>query len=162
MVSSSKKGLTELKKTLKSLDGQSVKVGHFAESGEHYSGLSYPDLMAVHHFGRVVTPRKIVSLFNIRMKKILTNNNFTVAMKAWAKSNLTKEDSNKLLEAFGSELVNQEKALFGKPDMFMPPTNSKKAVGVSGPTAPLVDRGDLRAATSYATSLSKTIKGTSK
>tara|TARA_R110002020_G_scaffold237085_3_gene449367 strand:- start:75 stop:572 length:498 start_codon:yes stop_codon:yes gene_type:complete len=155
-----KKGskLKKLTEGVLKLNGESVSVGHFQRSGKHYSGFTYPQLMAIQHFGLGgQIPRQLILLLWFYNRR-LQDQQFDDAMMVWGKSRYSETSTKNLLDSFGKILAKKEKDLFGQVTTFTPATKSTKRVGVSGPTAPLIDTGMLRDMIRYTTSKSKVLK----
>ena len=152
--------LQKLRKRVNNLNDEKVEIGHFQEQGKHSgSDLPYPDLMAIHHFGLGgQLPRQLLTLLVLQNRK-LTDPKFDALMKVWANSRLFQTDNEKLLSGFGKVFVKKEKELFGKAQgNLMPPTQSKKRVGVEGPHAPLVDTGELKSKVAFKTSIKNQVE----
>jgi hypothetical protein len=156
-----KKGnkLQKIRKAMHHLNGQSTQVGHFEEQGDHSTAeMPYTDLMRMHHFGvGGLKPRQVLTLLVFRNRK-LQDPKFSSAMKTWGDGPYTIQNNNKLLDTFGQILAREEKSIFGKASPLMPPSAPFKEVGVMGPTAPLVDTGELKEAVRYKTSTNKNLK----
>lgn len=141
--------LDKIVKQLKSLANDEVQVGHFQEQGLHYSGFSYPELMAFHHTGgdpnngSPVIPRKLLDILWARHRNLEKNPQIKAAFTRWRKRPLSEESNKKLLDEIGRVIAKLEKAMFGDPLAL--PTNGSNL-------SPLVDTGDLRDHTAYKTS----------
>jgi hypothetical protein len=132
---------TKAKDTMKHLDQSHLSVGHFSD-GEHSSGFNYAELMAIQHLGLGgQAPRPLMSVLKIGGLK---DPAYRVAFNRWAAAPQSKANNNRLIDDFGKITADNEYDLFGKVSNKMPPTTSPKKVGVDGPTAPLVDTGELR------------------
>jgi len=143
---------------MRAFNNSKVEIGHFESQGKHSgSDLSYVDLMQIANLGINGPPRRPLRLLQIDNKN-LSDSKFNTLMKLWGTSNYTRGNNEKLLQGFGIVLAKKEKAIFGKTGPMMPPTTSNKKVGAMGPTAPLVDTGELRSKVSYKTSISKVVK----
>lgn len=132
---------TKAKETMKHLGQSHLSVGHFAD-GEHSSGLNYAELMSIQHLGLGgQTPRHLMTILKMGGLK---DPAYRVAFNRWAAAPQSKANNNRLIDDFGRITAANEYDLFGKVSDKMPPTTSPKKVGVDGPTAPLVDTGELR------------------
>lgn len=140
----------EVMRKIAAVDGENVEVGHFAESGNHYSGFTYPQLMEIHHFGllghvsRPVLDVLFHKYFNMNNPKVVA------AIRDWGNEPPTPASLSKMLNMLGEVLVEAEKGIFGDPVALGPVTTN--------PT-PLDLKGKLKEHTSYRTSIDKTIKG---
>jgi hypothetical protein len=140
----------EVMKNITVVHGENVEVGHFAESGTHYSGYSYPQLMEIHHFGSLGhVSRPVLNVlfhkyFNMDSPKV------RAAINDWGNEPPTPSSLNRMLNMLGEVLMEAEKDIFGNPAEIGPVT--------SNPT-PLVLTHDLVDNTSYRTSIDKVIKG---
>lgn len=137
---------------------QRVEVGHFEASGRHTkTGLSYPHMMAIFHFG-FAGPRRSPLTSLVFQTAGKSNIRFTRAFKAWGDSKLTSNSHEELLSEIGRYLANKEFEIFGVVSPEMPATTSPKDVGIKGPNAPLVDSGELRSKIRHKNTISNTLK----
>ncbi len=150
--------MASLKKQMRSMNKDSVEVGHFSGGKHTDSPYSNVQLMALHNVGWGNRPARRVRAVLKHQNQRLTGIEYSTLMKAWGSSDLSVAANERLLEGYGKLLAQKEKDIFGKIGPDMPATESPKKVGVMGPNAPLVDTGELREAIRYRTSISKTEK----
>lgn len=137
-----------------------VSVGHFSESGTHYSGFTFPELMQLHHNGTTNTdgtehipPRPVLEYLFHNQPKILNNPKVRRAVKRYMDSKLTEKDLVAMLKAVGFELANEEVDIFGSNQLRK---NHPFTISRKGEDAPLVDTQDLVSEVSYKDSVTKT------
>lgn len=154
--------LEKTRKALNLLGNPNVRVGHFSEQGTHSDAkVSYPRLMKWHHTGRGGYPeRPVLRVLWFRNKKLLKSPELIRAMKVWLSGDINKQTTQLMLSTFGKHLVKKEKAIMGSSGNMMPPSTSKKRIGVEGPTAPLVDSGELKSKVAYKTSITNKVEET--
>lgn len=138
------------------LNNESVSVGHFAESGEHSSGMSYPELMKLHHTGvpsQGIPARPVLTILFQNNLHLINQPVVQKAIKAYMKSDLSEKAQAKMLRAIGRHLAQKEVELFGS----TPPLteNAQSTRDMKGFDAPLVETGELMEATSYKDSVTK-------
>lgn len=141
-----KKG-NQTNKLLKELNQKSkVHVGHYNDQGEHYSGLTYPDLMKLHHFGTgagrgQIPARPVLSILGFRVNNNIRKVFFGVSevfKKGSYSSNVLK-----YLTKVGNVMQRMERDIFG--DTSTLASNSSTTVTLKqGRNQPLVDTEDLR------------------
>lgn len=142
-----------LLQSLKNLKKQYISVGHFAEQGQHYSGMSYPDLMNLWARGgpdlknpRVKAPRE---LLRTTIQALKDNPNLEIAFKEWIAQADKADTSEKLLDSFGKYLSDYYRDIFGKVGPFMAPDRNG---------TPLLETGDLKSKVGYKTSKNRSIR----
>jgi hypothetical protein len=126
---------------------ENVEVGHFEEQGVHYSGMTYPELLALHHRGieGVFPPKQIITLLYFKLLSLDTPEVDEIKNQ-WLKN----KDCKKLLENLGRYISKVEYDLFGRVSFpYMPPDATK---------TPLFETGDLRSKTAYKTSKDNKVK----
>lgn len=149
-----------LKQRIKALDETKVTSGWFDEQGKHYSGYTYPDLMAFHHDGGLageVPSRKpkVVAFQRVRDDKELVKK----ALKVWSRDVLKSQKANQaLLTTLGKDAVGKLKGAF-KVGELVPP-NSEYTIALKGSSEPLRDTDDLYNRTAYKTSIDNKLRET--
>jgi hypothetical protein len=155
-----KKGnqLERLVKSLHGLNGETVQVGHFSEQGKHYSGYTYPELMALHHNPRAngfdFPPRPVLDILFAKNLN-LDSQGIKRILSQYRKMELNENANNFLLDSIGKYLREQEKKIFGSSELA---PNAESTQEQKGKNSPLIDTGDLRRKTAYRTSKNKEIK----
>jgi hypothetical protein len=155
-----KKGnqLEKLVKNFHDLNGENVQVGHFASQGKHYSGYTYPELMALHHNPRTngfdFPPRPVLDILFAKNLN-LNSQGIKRILSQYRKMELNQNANKFLLDAIGKYLRNQEKRIFGSSDLA---PNAESTAERKGKNSPLIDTGDLRRKVAYRTSKNKEIK----
>ena len=141
-----KKG-NQTDKLLKELNQQTkVHVGHYNDQGEHYSGMTYPDLMKLHHNGTGAGRGEIPARPVLDILAFRVNNNIRKVF--FGVSNVFKKGTYsanviKYLTKVGSVLKGMERDVFG--DTSALTSNRPKTVSLKqGRDQPLVDTEDLR------------------
>ena len=149
-----------LRQRVKALDGTKVSSGWFNEQGRHYSGYTYPELMAYHHDGGIageVPSRKpkVVAFQRLREDKELVKK----ALKVWSTDVLKSQKANQaLLTTIGKDTVGKLKGAF-KAGELVPP-NTEFTIALKGSDVPLRDTDDLFDRTSYKTSIDNKLRET--
>ncbi len=144
-------------KSLEQLDDSTVQVGHFASQGTHSdSGLTYPELMALWHVGRVGghegvkrSPLMNFNFTELVSKKLSNSPEFIAAMQRWSSGVLRASSDDELLEAIGKLTAEQYQAVFGVTGPYMPPDSTD---------TPMLETGELKSAVAYRTSKNNQIK----
>lgn len=148
----------QLSRGIKDLNNESVQVGHFDEQGKHYSGLTYPELMAVHNnpvaHGLDWPPRPVLDILAHKNRK-LDSPQIKRILKKYSRLEPSEINNAMLLDEIGQFLREEEKKIFGSGELA---PNSPVTVAQKGSNNPLIDTGDLRNKTAYRTSKDKTIK----
>lgn len=143
----------KLLKALRDLDNSSVEIGHFEQQGLHSdSGMTYPELMAGHHFGIFddQPPKSPLMAFTqLELPKIRNTVDWKAIFNKWSKNVLKANSSDELLNDVGRLLREDYKAIFGIVGPYMPPD----ATGT-----PMYETGELLAAAAYRTSKDNIIK----
>ncbi len=151
-----KSNMDKLEKRLKALAKMKTKVGYFQEQGEHYSGMTYPELVALHSSG---VPSKNIParpIFEIAYMSYDVN-------KSTIKKDLTKylskigrSTSPIKVTTIGKNFVNSFSQhmlpIFGDTSKLKsnsPYTQHLKTQAGVEPNNPLVWTGDLRDNLSY-------------
>jgi hypothetical protein len=147
------------------LERENVEVGHFQEQGQHYSGFTYPELMALHHYGHEAKngagekpPRPLldhVFFSNYR----LNDPAFRSAFNAWSRRMPSEASNSKLLDDIGKIIATKEKNMFGKSPPLAPMAGNIMKEEQQEGNDPLIDTGSLRDAVSFKTSKNKTLRG---
>lgn len=151
------KSLTELKlERLLKANTEHVDIGHFEESGQHYSGFTFPELMKLHHKGYEGVPARPVLeyLFHNHLN-ILDHPDVLRAMKRYTDSKMTEKDLTTMLKAVGRAMAMEEVDIFGSNALVR---NSRSTIRIKGEDAPLVHTQDLVNETSYKDSITKVRK----
>jgi len=146
----------QLVKRIRNLANESVEVGHFAQQGTHHSGMSYPELMRLHHTGGSssgvpIPPRPVQTILKFRNTK-LAKPGINKAFRDYAKRKSNRASTGKLLSDIGVFLRDEEKKIFGSPDL------APNAVPPKDRNNPLIVTGDLKNKVAYRTSMNKSIK----
>lgn len=148
----------KLTKGISDLNNEKVQSGHFEEQGEHYSGHTYPELMALHHNpegnGFDFPPRPVLDILFHRNEN-LDNPQIKTILNKYRKLEPNEANNKLLLEELGKYLVKQEKEIFGSSALA---PNAQSTIDQKGKNSPLVDTGSLRDKVAYKTSKDKTIK----
>lgn len=151
------KQFKNLQKSIKKLNNQSVTVGHFAESGTHYSGMTYPQLLAfwfigVEQDGQMGRLRQDVrGQFNFNYfisKQILLDSTFKLALMKWAARADKGDNTALLLDDVGEALRREYSLTF----------NVREGPHMNGTATPLFETGELAATSAYKTSLRPSAK----
>ena len=125
-----------LKKAIEA-DKQWVEIGHFAEQGKHYSGRTYPELLAYWHrhpvFPKMILVATSLALKNFKIKGL------RVARDEW----IQHLNTDKMLNKLGMIIKEVELSFFGKVGPYMSPDADR---------TPLVETHDLEDKTTYKTS----------
>ncbi len=153
-----KKSLTELKlERLLKANKEHVAVGHFEESGVHYSGFTYPELMKLHHNGNDhFPPRPVLEILFQNHLQILSHPDVARAMKVYADSKMLEKDLTKMLRAVGKALAIEETEIFGTSQLTVNKKSTEQQKG--GRNTPLIDTGELVDEVSYKDSITKVRK----
>lgn len=146
--------LDNLEKRIRELQEAEIEVGYFQEQGNHYSGISYPDLIALHANGseEMNMPSRDVmgtsfDIFNAdyaNEKKLKSNIEKYLSN---IKSKSAPISVNKLGESWSDSFMDSANAVFGNP-LFLAPNSefTKRLKDLAGvdPDKPLVWTGDLQ------------------
>ena len=147
----------KLRRSVRGLNNQYVKVGHFAEQGLHYSGLSYPQLLAfwfigVEQSGTMGRLRQDVRgqfTFNYFLsRQIARDPKMKLALKNWAKKAMSGDRTASLLDDIGEILRREYSLTF----------NVKEGPHMMGTDTPLFETGELAGTSAYKTSKSAKAK----
>lgn len=155
-IKSKQKGKTQkLLKNLSELSKQNLQVGHFEESGVHYSKFTYPQLLKIWAFGgpsgkTVKNPLAQFAFLQIMNGKFLRNPRVKKVYKKWIKTLVTESNTNSFLSELGEVLRDEYSEIFGQAGAFMP------IVGDN--LTPLLETGDLKSKTAYKVSTNNAIK----
>lgn len=149
-----KKSLTEIKlERLLKANKEHVEIGHFEESGMHYSGFTFPELMKLHHKGyEGVAARPVLEHLFQNHLKILSHLDVMRAMKRYADSRMTEKDLTSMLQAVGRAMADEEVDIFGSS---MLASNRQGTINIKGEDAPLVHTQELVQEVSYKDSVTK-------
>ena len=149
-----KKSLTEIKlERLLKANKEHVEIGHFEESGMHYSGFTFPELMKLHHKGyEGVAARPVLEHLFQNHLKILNHPDVMRAMKRYADSRMTEKDLIRMLQAVGRAMAEEEVDIFGSS---MLSSNRQSTINIKGEDAPLVHTQELVQEVSYKDSVTK-------
>ena len=139
------KDTEKLLRSFANLASKSLRVGHFEADGKHYSGMSYPDLMELHHTGTgtgsgEIPPRPILDLLSYRIFN--TRGIRDLVVKREINKLLKNPEKISLLNVVGEQIVKIEKSLFGSGGPLL--ANSPYTIALKGRDDPLVDSGTLR------------------
>jgi len=132
-------------------------VGHFESQGVHSSGLSYVDLMRIHHTGGnpsgqvPLPPRPVLDLLVFNNER-LEDPKFKLAFERWKKRTYGESSNAILLEDIGKILRDKEKAIFGSNKL------APNKVPPKDVNNPLIDSGELRNKTALKTSINNIVK----
>lgn len=150
-----KKSLTEIKlERLLKANKEHVSIGHFEESGIHYSGFTFPELMKLHHKGYEGVPARPVleHLFQNHLK-ILNHPDVMRAMKLYADSRMTEKDLTRMLQAVGRAMADEEVDIFGS--SMLASNRASTRANKGGDDTPLVHTQELVEEVSYKDSVTK-------
>ena len=149
-----KKSLTEIKlERLLKANKEHVEIGHFEESGMHYSGFTFPELMKLHHKGyEGVAARPVLEHLFQNHLKILNHPDVMRALKRYADSRMTEKDLTRMLQAVGRAMADEEVDIFGSS---MLASNRQSTINIKGEDAPLVHTQELVQEVSYKDSVTK-------
>lgn len=143
----------KLRRSVKNLNKQNITVGHFAEQGLHYSGMTYPQLLAFWFTGvsqegsksKLRQDARGQFIFNYLLSRgIATDLKMKLAMKKWAARAISGDNTATLLDDIGKILRQEYSLTF----------NVKEGPHMLGTETPLFETGDLQGATAYKTSKS--------
>lgn len=144
----------KLIKQVRNLNNESVKVGHFNSQGKHDSGMTYPELMALHHTGNPeanLPPRMVLAILFNKFRKLQAPE-IRRAFKSWGNRKKGENSDRMLLNDIGSFLRDEEKKIFGS-NVLAP-----NAVPPKNRNNPLIETGDLKSKVAYKTSIDKQVK----
>lgn len=121
-----------------------VEIGHFEDQGKHYSGYSYPELMAFHNKedgfeNSHVPPRPILDITKFRVDNA-TGEVFTGLDKVFA-SGLSKRSLKSYMKLIGKRIKDIEQDVFGTHEL---PANAEVTIVLKGSDKPMIDQGDLK------------------
>lgn len=151
------KKFDKLKRSIKNLNKEFVQVGHFGEQGVHYSGMTYPQLLAfwfigVEQDGSMGRLRQDVRgqfTFDYFLRKqIARDPKMKAALNKWADRALSGDNTATLLDDVG-EILRREYALT---------FNVKQGPHMLGTETPLFETGELAGTSAYKTSKSSKAK----
>ena len=142
--------MDDVKKKVKALNGNSVKVGMFSESGKHYSGYTYVQLFKYLSEGdpkRNMPPRSplqvvtaLVPLVKSSLRKDLQN--YLESIKN------SSVDVESILEALGAFYREEVRDIFGDPSKLASKAEFTKSISNS-PDTPLIEDGTLAKRVAY-------------
>lgn len=145
------KDMEKLLRQLHSFTQQTIQAGHFKEQGEHHSGMSYPELMALHHAaqanGMNFPDRPVLDIL-FHSRDVFNKPEAANILRRYKDSKVSAGSDKAFLEDLGQYLVSKEKEVFGSGELA--PTKAGNP--------PLVDTGDLRDRTAYKTSIDGQVK----
>lgn len=152
-----KNNIPNLRQRIIDIANQKVFFGYYAAQGTHYSGLSYPELMAIHEFGvhgvgfngAGIPPRPVLSITMKIVKAGGAKQVYTPLSKYFGRLGVTSK-SEFYLSKIGLNLATTAQKLFGKSPPLTP--NSSWTTKAKGFNKPLVWTGDLKANIAYSTS----------
>jgi len=133
-----------MREMVNTLGGSKVEVGHFKEQGLHYSGLTYPELMYIHHTGSnsgsggPLVRRPVLDKVFLNNKN-LNDSRIKAAVTRWKKRPPSEMSTNKLLKEIAQRIAKLEKDVIGNP----------KELTVTANPTPLRDTGDLKDNVAY-------------
>lgn len=151
--------LQQLLNDLKELDKQKVEVGCFASQGTHYSGMSFPALLAYHHFGnpeRNIPSRPVNTIVAHNAKRSINTLDVRKELVNWKQSQQRVGAMGMFLDKVGQAVRDSGKELFGNSSALTP--NARSTIKEKGFDAPLEDTGALKAAYAYKTSVDNVVK----
>jgi hypothetical protein len=147
----------KLRQSIKALDNQTVKVGHFNEQGLHYSGMTYPQLLAfwfigVEQSGSMGRLRQDVRgqfSFNYFIsRQVARDPKMKLALKKWAVKATSGDNTASLLDDVGEVLRREYSLTF----------NVNEGPHMLGTETPLFETGELAGTSAYKTSKSPKVK----
>lgn len=128
-------GFSKFLKDVQEGGDESVEVGWFKEQGQHYSGLSYPDLAKVHRNGVQVPKRDVLGLL-LFLHSPKNDPKVKSLLRKWLrKREFTAKD---LFLALGRRERRLLMSVFGHPQL-----------GITNNPTPLVDTGDWKSKTVF-------------
>jgi len=124
--------------------GITVEVGHFEDQGKHYSGYTYPELMAFHNkelgFENAhVPPRPILDITKFRVGN--SSSSVFVGMDKVFESGLSKRSLKSYMKLIGSRIKDVEKDVFGDSALTK---NADVTIILKKSEKPMIDQGDLK------------------
>ena len=146
-----------LKKLIKS-SGAGVDVGHFKESGMHYSGMTFPELMQLHHTGSFennIPARPVLSILFENEYKLAEKPPIKKLIMEYMESDLSDASLEKMLSGIGKYLSAKEKRIFGSSLLAENAKSTQEMKG--GRNSPLIDTGSLVDEVAYRTSVTNKI-----
>lgn len=127
-----------------------VKVGHFKDQGEHESGYTYPELMALHSKGYTtiyfgdevdVPARPVLDVVKFRVNN--APNFFFNGLQHTSRKGFRSEDIKDYLEDVGERIKQEEQEIIGSPSWLI--SNKPSTIRMKeGRNTPLEDTGDLK------------------
>lgn len=125
-----------------------VQVGHFKDQGEHYSGMSYPELMEFHHRGTGVGPGEVPARPVLTFVGESVDNTTFRPMQDVFRSRYTLKAILEALTDIGENIKDIEQDIIGS----SPPlkANAPRTLiiryqeGRGTENSPLEDTGDLK------------------
>lgn len=141
------KKLDKILKNIQKLNKQVLEVGHFSDQGLHYSGMTYPELLAYWARGitvsgvggRVIQDPKSQFIFQYLSTHDFSKNvRIKAALDKWYR-NLTNNPNPSLLDNVGLVLQEEYKDVFG---IFKGPY-------MAGTDTPMLETGDLQDNVTY-------------
>lgn len=121
-------------------------VGHFDDQGKHYSGMTYPELMQVHHFGIDVPVRQVLT-FVADHVGTYKKSYFSKVEGLFAKP-YTKKAVKELLGDVGEAIKRTEQNIIGSTPPLVPLSKEtlriRASQGRGTENTPLEDTGELK------------------
>ena len=145
------KTLEKMLASIKSLNGQNIKVGHFREQGKHYSGMSYPALLKFWAFGVSGIKQDVRQQFvhdYFMSRAVEKDVMYILPLQAWSKNIADPNSTGKLLAQVGRLLADRYKLRF----------NERKGPFMLGTITPLYETDDLQNKTRFKTSLNSSLQ----
>lgn len=152
------KKLNKLVGGIRNLAKEKVQIGHFESQGMHYSGYTYPQLMALQHNpianGFNFPPRPVLDILFFRNERLDAPEINTI-LKKYSQGGPTPSNNKMLLDNLGKFLRRKEKEIFGSSVL---PPNAPMTIKKKGRNSPLIDTRQLLNKVAYKTSVDKTVK----
>jgi len=150
---------TKTEKILKGLlknNGESVKIGHFSDSGIHPdSNISFVDLMKYHSAGdpsKNIPSRPVLEILVTSMLKVTAHKQVANALRRFKVNGFDKKALEIMLKDIGEAIGEEEVNIFGSHRLA---ANAQRTKDIKGSETPLVDTQDLVREVSYKDSITK-------
>lgn len=145
--------LPKLRKQLEKLRNKKVEYGYFQSQGEHYSGLTYPELMNILEFGSISSdriPPRMVFTYTYKANPVSKNKEVQSHLSEYIMSITTRaKDPNPMLRNIASDYIQKTLSLFGHPSQVNVSNKDSTIRQKQGNNTPLVWTGDLAEKMAY-------------
>jgi hypothetical protein len=136
------------------LNKEFVEIGHFKSQGKHKtSGMTYPELMALHHTGnpeKNLPARPVLDILFFRNRQ-LKDEGLQRIFKAWNNRKSGDKSDARFLNDIGKFFIQEEKKVFGSTSL------APNAVPPKRFNNPLILTGDLKSKVAFKTSRGKKV-----